>query len=234
VKILYLCHRIPFPPDKGDKIRAFHQLRAMAERHEVDVFTLADDAADLVHQKALGAYCRSLTVARVHPKLARLRSLPFLLTKSPLTVPYFHCAELRAAVQAALTQRSYDRIFVYCSAMAQYVDAVDKIPVVMDLVDVDSDKWTQYAAHTSFPFSAVYRREGRTLQEYEKRVCEKAACVLVSTERELRSSEPWSRFAWPPCWRYDASWLLRVWRSSRRAWPTYEPIPMFGSTTPCP
>jgi sugar transferase (PEP-CTERM/EpsH1 system associated) len=58
--------------------------------------------------------------------------------------------------------------------------------VITDLVDVDSDKWTQYAAHTNFPFSVVYRREGRTLQEYERRVCEQSACVLVSTEREAR------------------------------------------------
>ena len=85
-----------------------------------------------------------------------------------------------------MLQRSYDRIFVYCSAMAQYVESVRKIPVVMDLVDVDSDKWTQYAAFTRFPFSAVYRREGRTLQAYEQRVCEKAAAVVVTTEREAQ------------------------------------------------
>jgi len=186
VRILHLCHRIPYPPDKGDKIRAFHQLRAMATRHEVDVFTLADDVGDLAHREALAAYCRRLTVARVHPKLARLRALPSLLTRTPLTVPYFYSAELAAEVRKALAERSYDRIFVYCSAMAQYVEAACSIPMVLDLVDVDSDKWTQYAAHTRFPFSVIYRREGRTLQAFERNVCEKAACVLLSTEREAR------------------------------------------------
>jgi sugar transferase (PEP-CTERM/EpsH1 system associated) len=186
VRILYLCHRIPYPPDKGDKIRAFHQLRAMAARHEVDVFTLADDAGDLKHREALAAHCNRLIVARMHPKLARLRSLPYLLTGAPLTVPYFHSAELQAEVRQALSQRTYDRIFVYCSAMAQYVETAGSIPVVVDLVDVDSDKWTQYAAHTKFPFATVYRREGRTLQAYERKVCEGAACVLLSTEREAQ------------------------------------------------
>ena len=81
MRILYLCHRIPYPPDKGDKIRAFHQLRAIAARHEVDVFTLADEATDLTHRTALAAHCHRLTVARVYPKLARLRSLPYLLTR---------------------------------------------------------------------------------------------------------------------------------------------------------
>jgi sugar transferase (PEP-CTERM/EpsH1 system associated) len=158
----------------------------MATHHEVDVFTLVDDVRDLAHRDALAAHCHSLTVARVHPKLARLRSLPYLLTATPLTVPYFYSAELQRAVDLALARASYDRIFVYCSAMAQYVQSAGSIPIVMDLVDVDSDKWTQYAAHTGFPFSTVYRREGRTLEAYERTVCGKSACVLVSTEREAQ------------------------------------------------
>lgn len=186
MRILYLCHRIPYPPDKGEKIRAFHLLRAIGARHELDLFTLVDDPRDLAHRAALAEHCHRLTLARVHPKMARLRSLPYLLTGTPLTVPYFYSAELQSAVCKALASRSYDRIFVYCSAMAQYVQSVDGIPLVVDLVDVDSDKWMQYAAYTRFPSSAVYRRESRTLQAYERIVCEKASCVLVSTEREAQ------------------------------------------------
>jgi sugar transferase (PEP-CTERM/EpsH1 system associated) len=186
VKILFLCHRIPYPPNKGEKIRAFYQLRAIAERHEVDVFTLMDDARDLVHQRVLEKYCRRLTVARIRPMLSRLRALPFLLTRNPLTIPYFYSAQLQAEVRKALAQESYDRIFVYSSSMAQYVESVEGIPIVMDLVDVDSNKWKQYAAFTRFPFSAVYLREGRLLQEYERRICERSACVVVTTEREAQ------------------------------------------------
>jgi polysaccharide biosynthesis protein PslH len=184
VRILYLCHRIPYPPNKGDKIRAFHHIRVLAARHDVDVFTLADDERDLAYRDALAAHCRRLTVVRVHPRLARLRSLPYLLTGTPLSVPYFYSAELQAEVRNALSQRSYDRIFVYCSTMFQYVPPAESISVVTDLVDMDSDKWRQYAAHTAFPFSAVYRREGRALQLYERKVCERSACAVVSTERE--------------------------------------------------
>jgi sugar transferase (PEP-CTERM/EpsH1 system associated) len=186
MKVLYLCHRTPFPPDKGEKIRAFHQLAAMAQRHEIDLFTLADEPDGLAHQTELERYCRRVTVARIHPRLARLRSLPYLLTSAPLTVPYFHSAELHTQVRQAMLQRSYDRIFVYCSAMAQYVDPAGGIPTLVDFVDVDSDKWTQYGDHARFPFSAVYRREGRRLREYERRIGETASCVLVTTEREAR------------------------------------------------
>jgi sugar transferase (PEP-CTERM/EpsH1 system associated) len=184
VRILYLCHRIPYPPNKGDKIRAFHQLRAMGERHEVDLFTLADDPDDAVHEAALAKYCRRVTVEQLNPTWSRLRSLPFLLTDTALTVPYFHSPKLDAAVGKALANRSYDRIFIYCSAMAQYVDGVDGIPIVTDLVDVDSDKWTQYAGFAPFPWSTVYRREGRCLREYERSVCARSWRVVVTTERE--------------------------------------------------
>lgn len=184
MRILYLCHRIPYPPDKGDKIRAFHQLQAIGRRHEVDLFTLADDGGDLAHQSALRQYCNRVTVGRVHPHLARIRALPYLFTAKPLTIPYFYCQELRRHVREAVAARSYDRIFVYCSAMAQYVEPAWEIPVVTDFVDVDSDKWAQYAGFVSWPWAAVYRREGRLLREYERRICERSACVLVTTPRE--------------------------------------------------
>jgi sugar transferase (PEP-CTERM/EpsH1 system associated) len=184
VKILFLCHRVPFPPDKGDKIRAFHLLRALAARHDVDLFTLADDPRDLAHQAALQEHCRHVTIARVHPRLARLRSLPHLVSRTPLTIPYFSSDTLQRSVDSAVAARGYDRIFVYCSAMAQYVRWNGAVPVVMDLVDVDSDKWTQYASRTRFPFSLIYAKEGRDLRAYEREVSEKSACVLVTTERE--------------------------------------------------
>ena len=193
MRVLYLCHRIPYPPNKGDKIRAFHQIQAIAAKHELDVFTLADDPADLVHQAELARYCRQLTVTRVHPPVTRLKALPFLFTAKPMTLPYFYSAELAAAVRNALQIRNYDRIFAYCSAMAQYVESAADIPLVMDFVDVDSDKWMQYAGVSRFPFSAVYRREGRCLRQYETRICERAACAVVSTEREaslLREISP--------------------------------------------
>jgi sugar transferase (PEP-CTERM/EpsH1 system associated) len=147
---------------------------------------LADDSADLQHGDALRQYCREVIVAELNPRLARLASLPYLLTSTALTLPYFRNATLSAAVRRHVAERSYDRIFVYCSAMAQYVEEVDKIPIVTDLVDVDSDKWTQYATFTKFPFSAIYRREGRALERYERQVCEFSAAVVVTTEREAK------------------------------------------------
>ena len=123
-------------------------------------------------------------VSKVNPTWHRLRALGHLLGRTPLTVPYFYCAELQKGIRESISSRSYDRIFIYCSSMAQYVENITQIPSVMDLVDVDSDKWMQYAAFSRFPMSALYRREGRCLREYELGACERASCTLVTTERE--------------------------------------------------
>jgi sugar transferase (PEP-CTERM/EpsH1 system associated) len=186
LRILYLCHRIPYPPNKGDKIRAFHQLQAMGQQHEIDLFTLADDRADWSHRLALLKHCRTVSLANLRPVLSKVLSLPYLLTTTPLTVPCFRSLTLHKRVQQALQKHSYDRIFVYSSSMAQYVAAVRNIPIILDLVDVDSDKWRQYATFTKFPVSAVYRREAQTLKTYERSACRQASCVLVSTEREAQ------------------------------------------------
>lgn len=159
-------------------------MKALGARHEVDLFTLADDPSDLAYQTPLAPYCRRIVVARLSQAWSKMRALPYLFRREPLTLPYFYSGSLNSHVRRALEERAYDRIFVYCSAMAQYIDWTNGIPMIVDLVDVDSDKWTQYAEYTRFPWSAVYRREGRCLRAYERSVCAQSARVLVSTERE--------------------------------------------------
>ncbi len=187
MNLLFLCHRIPYPPDKGDKIRAFHQLRTLTERYEVDLFTLADDADDLGYQAELKRFCRTVFVARVNRRLARLRTLPRLFSTEPLSLAYFRSQALSAALRTTLRRQRYDRVFVYCSAMAPYLEDIPPgIPVIADLVDVDSDKWSQYAGFSSFPLSVVYRREARRLRETERALSERASCALVCTAREAK------------------------------------------------
>lgn len=184
MRVLYLCHRIPYPPNKGDKIRAFQHIRALTRHHEVDLFTLADEEQDLGNRPALLKFCRRVTVELINPTTARLRALPYLLSQTPLSIPCFRSRALARHVRKALAEQAYDRIFVYCSPMMQYVPYDTNIPVVLDLVDIDSDKWAQYARASRFPMSLLYRREAECLKAYERSACARVRRALVTTERE--------------------------------------------------
>ncbi len=164
--ILFLVHRLPYPPNKGDKIRSFHLLRHLASKGPVYLGTFIDDPADLVHRKALAAWCKDSFIAEIRPFKARLASLRGIFTGEALTLPYYRQARLRAWVKQLVEQGLVDRVVAFSSAMAQFVPA--GLPLkLMDMVDVDSDKWAQYAPTKSWPLSWLYRREAVKLAEWE-------------------------------------------------------------------
>ena len=129
------------------------------------------------------------------PLVSQLRSLAFSVYPTPLTVPYFYSDELQAEVPTRVLRERRTIAFLFTvSAMAQYCRAWSGIPVVMDFVDVDSDKWMQYASFTGqFPMAVVYRREGRCLRHYERQVAHAPPSVVVTTEREARLVRELSR-----------------------------------------
>jgi sugar transferase (PEP-CTERM/EpsH1 system associated) len=110
--------------------------------------------------------------------------LPYLATNKPLSPVCFYSRELAQKVKHAIQTRTYDRIAVYCSSMAQYVEGPHGIPAILDMVDVDSDKWRQYASFAKLPFSLLYRREARCLGRYEDTLYNCFQDVLVTTDRE--------------------------------------------------
>lgn len=182
-ELLYLTHRIPYPPNKGDKIRSFHMLRHLSKRYRVHLGTFIDDEADWQHVDATRAFCGESHFARLSPASSRLRSLSGLLTGKPLTLPYYHNADLQRWVNDLLARRPIQRVLVFSSAMAQYVEQAGTRRRVIDFVDIDSDKWAQYAGSKRWPLSTIYRREGRLLLEYERKIAsEFDASLFVSSD----------------------------------------------------
>ena len=188
-KLLFLSHRIPYPPDKGDKIRAWHMLRHLMRTHSVHVGCLIDDPADWAHEPALRALCADLACFPLHPRLQKLRALARARPGRPLTLDYFHSAPLRRWVDETLARERIDRIFVYSSAMAPYVMEAQDARKVLDLVDVDSSKWTDYAAQARWPMRRVWSREGRTLLAFERSAVQRFDHTLLVSDQELRHFE---------------------------------------------
>jgi sugar transferase (PEP-CTERM/EpsH1 system associated) len=179
--LLFLSQRIPYPPEKGEKIRAWRMLRHLARRFEVYLGCLHDDPADARHIPFLQEVCADVCCPPLVPWRAKLKSLARIGSREPLTLGYFAHADLRRWVDATLAAVRPSRVFVFCSSMAPYVRQYHDAVRVLDMVDVDSDKWRQYAATRRPPLAAIYRREHRTLLAFERAIaCEFDATLLVS------------------------------------------------------
>ena len=183
--LLFLAHRIPYPPDKGDKIRSFHLLEGLSRYYRIHLGSFIDDPADAQHAKRLGEYCASLYLPRLRPFMGQVRGAPAALRGAPLSLSRYVHAGFARWVGRTLRENDIAHVFAFSSAMGDYGLTAAPRPLrrVMDFVDVDSEKWRQYAEHAKGPMRAVYAREHRTLAAEEKRLAAAYdAGVFVSAE----------------------------------------------------
>jgi sugar transferase (PEP-CTERM/EpsH1 system associated) len=186
-ELLFLAHRIPYPPNKGDKIRSFNLLKHLARDYRVHLGAFIDDPQDWRHVSELKALCSETCFVDLHPARAKLRSLAGLFTGEALTLPYYRNRKLQAWVRRLLADHPIRRVFVFSSAMAQYVDgSMPGVRRVLDFVDMDSDKWRQYAAGHPWPLGWVYRREADRLFACERRLANTFETSLFVSEAEAR------------------------------------------------
>jgi sugar transferase (PEP-CTERM/EpsH1 system associated) len=181
-ELLFLAHRVPYPPNKGDKIRAWHILRHLAQSRRVHLGCFIDDEKDWEQVPRLREMCGETHFARLDRRWATTRALGALVGRAPLTLPYYRDPGLARWV-AELMQRKPIPVFVFSSAMAQYVADVSG-PRIIDFVDVDSEKWRAYAEQKSWPIRSVYAREATALQSYERRVAGTSDASLFVSEAE--------------------------------------------------
>jgi sugar transferase (PEP-CTERM/EpsH1 system associated) len=277
--ILYLVHRLPYPPNKGDKVRSYHLLKHLVRQHRVFLGTFVDDPADEQYLDTVRGLCADLHAARLDPRIAKIKSLRGLFSGEALTLPYYRDAGLQAWVDRTMGEQGIDAAVIFSGAMAQYLclqnsagghavgygetnravrempdseiantseakqsrrpeastasgsprryaprddgifqgltsfsgagslrpcgsrdDVIarrhsrrgnpaanatsDGFPVLVDFVDVDSAKWTQYAPNHRWPMSWLYRREGERLLAFERQVAAAATQSFFVTDNE--------------------------------------------------
>ena len=185
MNVLFLTHRVPYAPNRGDRIRAWHLIREMSSYAKVSLFALAHDADEAARLEQVPATTAAATVTI--PKLGKyLRGLAQLPGSRPLTHALLDAPGARAAIQRLVDANPPDVVLAYCSGMARFAlePPLDRVPYVLDMVDVDSHKWRGMSARTALPMSWVYQREARTLSAFEKVASERARGVLVVNERE--------------------------------------------------
>lgn len=183
--ILFLAHRMPFPPDRGDKIRSHHLLKALAKLAPVHVGCFGDTQSDFLHEPELAQ------VASTHCLLPRRKSLPragveAVASGKPVSLTAFDDRKLHAWVEKTLSSRPIGTIFVFSGQMGQYVPDDFEGRVVIDLCDVDSAKFEAYARDAGFVKGLVHAREGRLLANEEARLAERARHTLLVSEAEAQ------------------------------------------------
>lgn len=181
-----LVHRIPYPPNKGDKIRSYQMLRHLAQHYDVVLATFVDDPDDWRHAGVVREMCVDAYFGALRPWEARLRCLAALARREPLSLAWYRDENMAQWVSAAVARERIRRIVVFSSAMAQYAQPYVSARRVIDFCDVDSDKWRQYARARRAPASWLYRHEASRLLAYEREVARQCDAVLFVSGPEAQ------------------------------------------------
>ena len=186
MKVLFLTHRLPFAPNRGDRVRAFHIIKMLARRGSVHVLSLVHDREEEAEAETMRRAGIGVTTARVHRGRSLVRAAAGLPTARPLSHLLLDSAEMPAAIDWAVNAFEPDAVLAYCSGMARFAlePPLDRLPLVLDFVDVDSAKWQDFAQVASPARRWLYRREARTLSAFEASAARRAHAATVVTARE--------------------------------------------------
>jgi sugar transferase (PEP-CTERM/EpsH1 system associated) len=183
--ILFVTHRLPFPPDKGDRIRTYHLLRFLSEFANVHLAALADESPAREARPTLDALCARVEIVRLRRfhKLRGLRSLPL---GGSISEGAFRSRKLAEVIKKWAAETRFAGAIASASSVAHYLKSpkLDQARRVVDIVDVDSQKWLDYAAFSRPPMSWIYAVEGRRLRKLERRICQWASSVTLVSEGE--------------------------------------------------
>lgn len=188
--ILFLANRLPFPPNKGDKIRTFHQLDQLALSHNVYCACFVDTQHDMKHVNDLRRWCKGVIAIRWHRARAMLRAAGGLWCGKSLTEAAYCDDAMYHQVTLLGEKVHFDAAVAFSSYMAPYALAARARRRVLDMCDVDSEKWFDYARRSHFPKSAVFRLEGRRLRAWEQFCLKSFDATILITDRERRVLDP--------------------------------------------
>ena len=187
MKVLFLSQRVPYPPNRGDKITTWRIVEKLAREHEPVVIAFAHDDADREAARVLREEKGIRTITVDHDERAKkLGALPLLFTRKALTLGVYGSKELQRVVDEEIEDANL--AYAYSSSMGAFLEGRGT-PWVMHFAELDSDKWRQYAERHRPPMSLVYRREWRTLRAFEQRVAHDALTSVFCTPLEQRIFE---------------------------------------------
>jgi sugar transferase (PEP-CTERM/EpsH1 system associated) len=189
MRVLVLTHRLPYAPNRGDRIRAYHLVHQLAARADVDLVSLTHDPEEAAHAPDLRGVVDRIATAAVPRVRNLMRGLLALPTSRPLTHLLLDAPGMRTAIAEMVAERPPDVVLAYCSGVARFAlePPLRSIPAIVDMVDVDSEKWRELAKTAPPPRRWIYAREQRCLSRFEAAAARHARATLVVNERERAS-----------------------------------------------
>lgn len=184
--ILFITHRVPYPPNRGDRIRSYHMLRFLAERANVHLACLTEEpVADETHD-VLNQLCERVAVEPLSGIGRWIRAGWSLLTGRSATEGLFASRNLTRTIANWTSDTRYEAVLSFCSSTVQFTRTAEltQVPLVVDLVDVDSEKWFNYADQASWPKSTLYRLEARRVRQLETAIARRSKAVALVSEEE--------------------------------------------------
>lgn len=184
MNILYLAHRIPYPPDRGDKLRAFRQVERLAKGHDVWCACFVDRPSDSQYIEPLSTYCQDVAAVPLNRTRATVRGLAGLVRGRTITETFYQSTAMNAALRRWTESVRFDAVVAFSSSMAPYALTIPTRRRVVDLCDLDSRKWLDYAAASHGPVRWLYKKEGTRLATREQAWIGAFDATFLITESE--------------------------------------------------
>ncbi|MFD3319308.1 TIGR03087 family PEP-CTERM/XrtA system glycosyltransferase [Alteromonas macleodii] len=184
--LLFLCHRMPFPPNKGDKITTFNLMNYLSKRFDLYLGSFIDDEFDKKFIDEVKAYCREVKFIDITRKRYLTSGLKSLVLAESVSTAHYRNEELQRWVHKVINEHGIDYLFVYSSGMAQFIDFPEYKDKkrVLDMADVDSDKWRQYCENKPFYSKIIYAREYKLLKTLEQKILSEFDAITLITDEE--------------------------------------------------
>lgn len=185
-KILMLTHRVPFPPDRGDRIRSWNILLHLSKSYEVSLGCVSDEPLEADARLRLESVCKHFSVATIGSQTKWLRAGVSAARGRSLTEGLFWSPTLCRTLDRWAKTESFDAVLVYCSSMLRYArrKLLRDIPRFVDLVDVDSQKFYEYADNATAWKRAIYRTEGNRVRRLEQDAVQMSKAVTLVSDAE--------------------------------------------------
>lgn len=188
LRVLMLSHRVPYPPDRGDRIRGFNILKHLARDFDVSLACTSDEAVTEEQREVLGGLTSEMTIQRISGRWGKVRGLGALIGGGAITPACFYRAGLSKVIKGWHRERPFDVVFTYCTGMVHYSREImgmgNRVRQVIDLVDVDSAKWAEYSQQTRGLLGLVYGCESQRLAKIESGKCDQFDAITVVSDAE--------------------------------------------------